>query len=256
MKVGLVQYNPDFENKNSNQKKIIKLIESVKTKINLFVFPEMTLTGYTMKIELSEELNTNSSPSLNFFSQLAREYSSFVIAGVIEKSFDTYFNTLIVINPKGDLIRKYRKIHLFSYANEDKFYSYGISASISKIENWQVGLSICYDLRFPELFREYALKGVELIVNIANWPDTRIEHYVHLLKARAIENQCYILGVNRVGKACNLNYNGMSSVFDPLGNEIAKVTDKEEIIICELDIEKVYKVRSDFPFLNDIKLID
>ena len=140
-----------------------------------------------------------------------------MFAGIIEKDGKNYFNTLVHLDPNGKLKTKYRKIHPFSYSTENKYYKAGKSPVITKISGMKIGLSICYDLRFPELFRFYAKAKVDLIINIANWPDTRIEHWRTLLKARAIENQCYVAGVNRVGDDPKLHYNGYSSVFDPMG---------------------------------------
>ena len=114
---------------------------------------------------------------------------------------------------------------------------------------------MCYDLRFPELFRKYGKKKTHLIVNIANWPDTRIEHWRTLLKARAIENQCFVAGVNRVGKDPKLYYIGFSSLFDPTGKEIVAVENEEHVILIDLDKNFVKEVREKFPFLEDIKLI-
>ncbi|MCX7612578.1 MAG: hypothetical protein N2043_13440 [Ignavibacterium sp.] len=159
------------------------------------------------------------------------------------------------MNKKGQLVKLYRKIHPFSYANENKFFSAGKKPAITKVKNFNIGLSICYDLRFPELYRKYAKKKVHLIVNIANWPDTRIEHWRILLRARAIENQCYVAGVNRVGRDVKLNYNGYSSVFDPMGNEITYCVNEEKILIVELHKVFLNEVRAKLPFLEDIKLI-
>ena len=128
-------------------------------------------------------------------------------------------------------------------------------STLTKIKKWKIGLTICYDLRFPELFRKYGKKRAHIIVNIANWPDTRIEHWRTLLKAGAIENQCYVAGVNRVGKDPKLNYVGHSSVFDPMGKEIVAVENEEKVIVVDLDKNYVNEVREKFPFLDDIKLI-
>ena len=123
------------------------------------------------------------------------------------------------------------------------------------MNDWNVGLSICYDLRFPELYRQYGKVKSELIIVIANWPDTRIEHWRALLKARAIENQCYVAGVNRVGKDLKLNYNGYSAVSDPMGNELTTQADIEKILTADISLKIVEETRTKLPFLNDIYLI-
>ncbi|HEY6626130.1 MAG TPA: carbon-nitrogen family hydrolase [Ignavibacteriaceae bacterium] len=252
MKIALVQYSPAWEDKDANKQKIISMIDKVEG-ADLLVFPEMTLTGFTMKSkEMSETIQGD---SFRFFASIAREKSTNIFAGIIERRDKRNYNTLIHIKPDGNLLKLYRKIHPFSYSGENKNYYAGVKPASTKIKNWKIGLTICYDLRFPELFRKYGKKRAHLIVNIANWPDTRIEHWRTLLKARAIENQCYVAGVNRAGKDPKLNYVGFSSVFDPMGKEIIAVENEEKVILVELEKNYVNEVRTKFPFLDDIKLI-
>jgi omega-amidase len=252
MKIALIQYNPEWENKAANKKKILSMIKDIEG-TDLLIFPEMTLTGFTMKSkDMSETIQGD---SYRFFSSIASEKSSNIFAGVIERRNNRNYNTLIHIKPDGHLVKLYRKVHPFSYSDENKYYFGGSKPAITKIKKWNVGLTICYDLRFPELFRKYGKKRTHLIVNIANWPDTRIEHWRTLLKARAIENQCYVAGVNRVGKDPKLNYIGFSSVFDPMGKEIVALETDEKVIVVDINKNYVNEVREKFPFLNDIKLI-
>lgn len=251
MKLIFVQYNPDWENKLSNQKKIEQLLSQAE-KADLIVFPEMTLTGFTMKSnDFAEELNGE---SFRFFSELAKEKKSAVFYGVIEKGRNKNFNTLVHLNNQGKILSTYRKIHPFSFSSENIFYGRGKNPVITKVKDIKIGLSICYDLRFPELFRYYAKEKVDVIVNIANWPDTRIEHWRALLKARAIENQCYVVGVNRIGADPKLNYTGFSSCFDPMGKELIALKN-EEAGVVDVDKKYVKEVRTKLPFLDDIYLI-
>jgi predicted amidohydrolase len=253
MKTGLIQYDPEWENKNQNKDKLTWLISNNYEKQELLVFPEMTLTGFTMKAsDFAEDLKGE---SFTFFSEMALKYSIHIIAGIIEKEEKKYFNSLLHVNPEGKLVKTYRKIHPFSYSTEDKHYTKGEEISVTKINDFTAGLSICYDLRFPELYRLYAKKKAEVLIVIANWPDTRIEHWRALLKARAIENQCYVLGVNRVGNDPKLKYPGLSSIVDPMGVEIASALSEEKIITADILKEKVDEVRNNLPFLNDITLI-
>ena len=252
MKIGLLQYSPIWESKKENKEKILLLLES-EIDMDLLIFPEMTLTGFTMKSdEFAESLLGESS---KFFSELAISKKTHIFAGVIIKGKRKSFNTLIHIKPDGKLLKLYRKIHPFSYSKEDQFFDPGSKPARTKVKSWQVGLSICYDLRFPELYRKYGKKKAHLIVIIANWPDTRIEHWCTLLKARAIENQCYVAGVNRVGKDPKLNYTGFSCVYDPMGKEIVAVENEERLIVTEIHKSEVEAVRNKLPFLDDIKLI-
>ncbi len=252
MKIGLFQYNPVWENKPVNREKISLMLSTGFTDVGLLVFPEMTLTGFSMKAEiLAEPLKGE---SFEFFSEVSRNYGCDILAGIIEKNDGKYFNTLLHING-SELKSYYRKIHPFSYSAEDKHFTRGEKTVISDIRNFSTGLSICYDLRFPELYRHYGKARAELIVVIANWPDSRIEHWRTLLKARAIENQCYVAGVNRVGRDPKLNYTGYSSLFDPTGKEIIGQSGSEKILVAELSKNCVEEVRTKLPFLNDIFLI-
>jgi omega-amidase len=196
MKINLVQYSPEWEDKSGSMEKIKKLMNQ-NCNDSLLVFPEMTLTGFTMEpSSFAESLNGE---SFSFFAELASEYNSDILAGIIEKKKNKFFNSMLYINRTGELKTVYRKIHPFSYSSEDQFYTAGTDPVTADINEWKVGLSICYDLRFPELYRMYGKKRTDLIVDIANWPVPRIEHWRTLLKARAIENQCYVAGVNRTG---------------------------------------------------------
>lgn len=252
MKIALIQYNPFWEDKEANKKKILEMLASIE-QVELLIFPEMSLTGFSMESQkIGEGIG---GASFRFFSELAMNKKSNVVAGIVEKRNERYYNTLIHIKPNGKLVKLYRKIHPFSYSAEEKYYSAGVRPAMSKIRKWKVGLTICYDLRFPELFRKYGKKRAHLIINIANWPDTRIEHWRTLIKARAIENQCYIAVVNRVGDDPKLHYNGFSSVLDPMGKEIVSVENEEKVIIAEIDKNYVKEVREKFPFLEDIKLV-
>lgn len=252
LKIGLVQYSPVWEDKSASKEKIINLLNHTNG-LNLLIFPEMTLTGFTMKSnDFAEELEGESH---SFFSSLAKKNRSSIMYGVIEKGQKKNFNTLVHINNQGKIVSTYRKIHPFTYSKEDINFGKGKSLVITSVKGIKIGLSICYDLRFPELYRLYAKEKVDMIVDIANWPDTRIEHWRTLLKARAIENQCYMVGVNRVGDDPKLHYTGFSSVFDPMGKEIVAVENEEKVIVAEIDKSYVDNVRERLPFLKDLRLI-
>lgn len=253
MKIGLVQYSQIWENPEANIDKINTLIDSQVQDENLLIFPEMTLTGFTMQGEkFAEEID---GLGTQFFMNLASKLRKHILAGIIEKDGDKIYNTLVHFDNKGLIITRYRKIHLFSLADEHKHYTAGNEKIITKIMDKKVGLSICYDLRFPELYRNYAKKGVELIVDVASWPIKRIEHWKALLKARAIENQCFVTGVNRVGEDSFHKYNGCSVVYNPNGDIVKFCENEETIISAELDFEEVTKIRKSLNFLNDITLI-
>lgn len=252
MKIGLLQYSPSWEDKQSNTEKINLLLDNSEP-IDLLILPELTLTGFTMNSKkFSEELNGD---SFLYYSALCKKYEFNLIGGIIEKEGNDFFNSLLLLDWNGILIARYRKIHPFSFSEEDRYYQKGNEPVMAEAGDFKIGLSICYDLRFPELYRFYGKQRVDLLVNIANWPDTRIEHWRILLKARAIENQCYVAGVNRVGDDPKLHYTGFSSLFDPMGNEIISCENEEKLLFAEIQKDTIINTRNKFPFLNDIRLI-
>ena len=248
-----MQYNPVWENKIENMKKIDSMMDNDFKNVDLLIFPEMTLTGFTMKAEkFCEDLY---GVSVSYLSELAKNFKVNILSGFILKEGNEFYNVLVHIDEKAEVKSLYKKTHPFSYSSENKHYKRGEQAVATKIGDWSIGLAVCYDLRFPELYRNYAKLKSELVVTIANWPDTRLEHWKILLKARAIENQCYSIGVNRVGNDPKVHYNGCSCMYDPMGNEIVSVKDREEIIYCDLEKEKVVATRKKLPFLDDMHMI-
>lgn len=253
MKLGLVQYAPIWENPEENILKIEELIKSANSKFDLLIFPEMTLTGFTMKAEeFAEEIDGTST---KYFMHLAQRLKTDIFTGIIERDGKNIYNTLVHFDSLGLIRARYRKIHPYSKAKEDQYYTAGEEIVITKMNQIKFGLSVCYDLRFPELYRLYSKERVEVLINIANWPVPRIEHWKVLLRARAIENQCFMVGVNRAGDDPGNQYNGCSAVFDPMGNEIVMIQDSEMIIEAEIEIELVSTTRNTLRFLQDIKLI-
>jgi omega-amidase len=253
VKVGLVQYNPVWEDKTQNRERIYALLNRLNESVSVMIFPELTLTGFTMRSRSFAE--PADGESVQFFKQIAAEYKTHVCAGFIEQEDGNYFNTLVHIMPQGKIAAKYRKIHPFSYSGENRFYKSGENTVISQIGEWSVGLSICYDLRFPELFRHYAKERVDMLINIANWPNPRIAHWSQLLAARAIENQAYMIGVNRVGWDKKNNYPGRSAVIDPFGITLCNMDAAEGVGIVEIDTSRVTEVRKNYSFLDDMRLV-
>lgn len=253
MKIALVQYSPIWESKIDNINNLNEMLKAIHKNIDLLIFPEMTLTGFTMNSKnYAEEID---GIGMTYFLNLAFKNKVNIVAGIIEKYEDVNYNSAFHFDEKGLIKAVYRKIHPFSYAEEDKNYKAGNEIVISKIDKYKMGLTICYDLRFPELYRLYAKEKVDVIINIANWPVKRIDHWKTLLKARAIENQCFIIGVNRVGNDPFNQYNGFTSIYDPMGNAIVTVENKEEIIYTEINLDETKNVRDKFHFLEDMKLI-
>ena len=155
---------------------------------------------------------------------------------------------------QGVLLTTYTKIHPFSYANEDAHYQAGNNLKKVNIGGATIGLTICYDLRFPELYQGYS-KDCQVLLNIANWPERRVTHWKALIKARAIENQVFVVGVNRIGKDGNsLQYVASSEIVSPYGEELKGVSLSEEVAVYEIDLGEVAQYRKEFPVKNDRKI--
>lgn len=253
MNISLYQFNPVWEDKKINQQRIAEYLLNLKLDTDVLIFPEMTLTGFTMRSKKYSE--TIDGETTQFFKTIAKKYNIHIFAGFIENVNEKYINSLIHVNRNGEVTNKYHKLHPFSFSGENRHYYSGNSPLIVQVDNLDIGLSICYDLRFPELYRYYGKNRVAAMINIANWPIERIEHWRHLLKARAIENLCYMIGVNRVGAHRNLEYNGRSGVYGPFGEKIVEMNNEEKITTIKIDEQIVNDTREKFPFLNDIKLI-
>ncbi len=250
LKVLPIQTNTHWENKEENKKLINKIL--LKTNVpenSLLIFPEMTLTGFTMDCKKFAEREDGG--SFEYFSGLSAFYRCHIIAGIILTDGNKYFNSLVHFETTGRIAAIYNKMHLFSLAGEDNYYNSGNSTVTTSVNGIKTGLTICYDLRFPELYRKYSEEGAELIVNSANWPVQRVGQWSALLKARAIENQCIVAGVNRIGLDPNAEYNGQSALINPLGEAIYKSAESSIPSLIDVDISEVERVRNKLPFLKD-----
>ncbi len=253
MKFGIVQFAPAWENPEESILNIEDLLKSSSAKFDALVLPEMTLTGFTMNAEkFAEEID---GIGTQYFMKLSERIKTNIFAGIIERDGKNIFNSLVHFDEHGLIKARYRKIHPYSCSNEDNYYTAGNETVITTIDDLRIGLSVCYDLRFPELYRMYAKERVDILIDIANWPIPRIEHWKTLIKARAIENQCFMIGVNRIGNDPFNEYNGRSGVYDPMGNEVVLAGDESKIIEADLDMSLVDVTRTKLPFLQDMKLI-
>lgn len=224
---------------------------AVKKKTDYLLFPEMSLTGFSMNTSfIGEELNK--SKTLKVFTEFGKKYDIFLGIGYVEKRKEKAFNRYAVINPEGKVLIDYAKIHPFSYGEEGIYYAGGSKIEHVKIKDVQTVPFICYDLRFPEIF-QMASKDSHFITVAANWPKQRREHWITLLKARAIENQCYIAGVNRVGHGNGLEYSGDSIIIDPYGEIISENIEGEGIVNADIDVSVVLSYRDNFHLKEDRK---
>lgn len=257
MKIALVQLNIEWEMKKVNYRNAEKYAEKASQEgCDIVVFPEMFTTGFSMNASsIAEDVHGETSSVL---SVMAQKYNINIIAGYAVKSSDQdkAQNMAVAYNREGGLIAKYAKMHPFSYAKEDQHYAAGGKPVIFNIEGVSSSIFICYDLRFPEVFRSIA-KAVQTIFVIANWPSTRKAHWEVLLRARAIENQCFVIGVNRTGKDANgIHYSGNSCIYDPSGNKICSGNKTDKFIVGEINPCNVLETRTAFPFLKDMQPSD
>lgn len=190
------------------------------------------------------------SPTLDFLSKIAQKYQAAIIAGMVSNRENLLTNEAILIDSSGKVVGDYAKIHPFTPSGEKDAGSFGSWVKTMPLGDWTLAPFVCYDLRFPEIFR-LATPAAELLIVLANWPTPRVEHWVTLLKARAIENQAYVIGVNRVGSDPNLDFPGCSLIVDPKGEVLAEGSGSVEILSAPLDLASVRKWRQDFPASND-----
>lgn len=219
-----------------------------KRQAQLVVFPEMTLTGFCMDAESLSE-TSSSSETNEFFASLARRCGLFILYGYIAKE-GNYYNRASLVDPQGVVRAQYDKVHPFVHAGEDRVFSGGTELAISQIDNFKIGLTVCYDLRFPELYTAMS-SDCDLVVNIANWPAKRAVHWDALLKARAIENQYYMLGVNRTGVDGNgIDYCRSSKCYHPSGESLPMDPLVECLDLINLDMSSLASMRLNFPTLS------
>ncbi|MBU3161697.1 carbon-nitrogen family hydrolase [Clostridium frigoris] len=251
MKLALAQLDIAFEDKSTNKKTVKQFIQqSVSENADIIFFPEMTLTGFSMN---SSYIGDDNKETIEFFKEMSSKHNISIGFGYVEGTSHSK-NKYCVVEPQGKELVVYAKIHPFSYGSETKFYESGNEITHFNAFNFNITPFICYDLRFPEIF-QIASKKSTLITVAANWPDERREHWITLLKARAIENQCYIAGINRVGESNGLTYSGDSMIVDPLGNIIGTLYAEEGLVIADINQDDVTSVREKFRFKDDRKEI-
>jgi predicted amidohydrolase len=249
----LVQTNLHWENKEANLSMLEEKITGLQQKTHVVVLPEMFSTGFSMQPELLAE--TMEGVTVQWMKRIAAQKKMIVTGSVIIEEEGHYYNRLIWMLPNGQY-GYYDKRHLFAYAGEDQHYSGGNQRMIASVNGWKVNLMVCYDLRFPvwarQQFDEENNFEYDLLVYIANWPQKRNTAWKTLLQARAIENQCYVIGVNRVGDDGNgIYHSGDSMVIDPLGEVLYHKQDEEDIFSITLQKEQLTEVRQRFQFWRD-----
>jgi omega-amidase len=211
---------------------------------DLLVLPEMCASGFTMDAEQFAE--PADGPSIRALSEIAEDNKLWIIAGLSMRRDGKYLNSAVAFARDGSIAATYDKQRLFGYANETEIYSAGDGPCIVEINGVSLALFVCFDLRFPELFRQVRPRADAFVV-IANWPSTRQTHWEVLTQARAIENQCFVVAVNRIGEADGLVYNGGSMVLDPWGERRDLLVPGSSLRIGEISKGAVAKIRKAFP---------
>jgi len=254
MKIGLAQINCVPGDLEANSLKMSSFIKrAARAGCRVVLFPEMSDTGYVPEV-IRETAQRWPGAPVDALRQSACDHSVYLIAGLSERDGSSIFNSIAVISPEGEIIAKYRKIHLFSAApiHEDRCFTAGSKIAIVQIDGFQFGLSICYDLRFPDLYRAMALKGADVLLNCTAWPAARSSHWDYLSRARAIENQCYFIGVDRAGADKDFKFNGGSRIVEPYGDICVQAEAGSEMLVTgEIDQKKISSFREAIPAFRE-----
>jgi predicted amidohydrolase len=228
LNIFLFQMDVGFGEPELNFKKLQTMLKSKSLpEDTLVVVPELFLTGYHKQSIEETATSMNQGKFLDRLIQLVTQYKVTLYGSIAEKDNGEYYNTAVLINYNG-LISSYRKSHLFGPMGETELFSPGRSVVTTQLNDVKYGLSICYDLRFPYLYQKQAGDGADILLIVAEWPITRVEHWSVLLRARAIENQTFVVGVNRVGKDPDYEYGGYSAVYSPYGEYLFGIEHSQE----------------------------
>ena len=250
--ISTIQSNLLWEEKSANLRLLEEKIAGMTEKTEIVVLPEMFSTGFSMDVNQLAE--TMEGETVGWMKRISRENGIILTGSVIIEEAGKFYNRLIWMMPNGQY-GYYDKRHLFAFGEEDRYYSPGDKRLIASVKGWKINLQICYDLRFPVWARQQSAGNepeYDVLIYVANWPERRSHAWKTLLCARAIENQCYVVGVNRVGNdGKNIYYSGNSLVIDPLGQVLYHMADEEDVFTIALQKEKLEEVRTKFPFWKD-----
>lgn len=248
MKIALIQYAPIWENIDINIQTLTAKINQLESAVDLVVLPEMFSTGFSMNPESIAE--TENGKAVQWMIHVAQSKQIAITGSLIILENENYYNRLFFVFPDGSY-QTYNKKHLFSLAGEEKVYKPGDDKLIVNYKGWNICALICYDLRFP-VYSRIVDNAYDLLLYVASWPDQRIYAWNSLLKARAIENMSFVIGVNRSGEdAFKNNYSGCSQAIDYMGNFMQEPMIDDAVKIIEIQKEGLDKARSKFGFLND-----
>jgi predicted amidohydrolase len=244
--------DPRWEDRDTNHTRVRAMLEETQPAPNsLIVLPEMFATGFSRNIPAIREGMASESTTL--MGDLARNYESCVLGGLVHGTRGGLFNQALAMSPLRRELARYSKIHLFTPLQEERYITPGLEVMTFDWQFFRIAPFICYDLRFPESFRQAVQMGTTLFTVLANWPTARLDHWITLLKARAIENQAYVVGVNRCGTDPNADYPGRSLVINPRGEILGDAGPNEGVLTVEIAPEEVTQSREAFPALNDAR---
>lgn len=248
MKIALVQFSPVWQEKQKNIDLLTQKLENMDQTVDLVILPEMFTTGFTMSPQ--EVYDTPDGITLSWMQNMAEKQQFALTGSVVIKEQNHFFNRLYFVLPNGDYYT-YDKRHLFTLAGEEKIFDAGKNKLTVTYKGWKIRPLICYDLRFP-VYSRVVEEDYELLIYVASWPDQRIYAWDSLLKARAIENMCFVAAVNRSGTDPSENqYSGHSQMIDYMGQYIQQPMIGDKIEIMELSKEGLRKAREKLAFLND-----
>jgi len=250
IKIAALQLDVAWEDRARNYERVRGFAENAKSDgADLLVLPEMFATGFSLDPSVTAEPPSGETP--RFVAELARELEIGVVAGYVQRRrAGRGANMALAVDRQGRLLAEYAKTHLFAFMDEQEAHEAGAGPRQFAFETVPIACFICYDLRFPELFR-LVTDSAAVVIVIASWPAARQAHWDALIKARAIENQLYVVGVNRAGQGGGLEYTGGSAIIDPLGQVLAHAGDRENTILAGIDSDEVARVRKELPFLQD-----
>jgi predicted amidohydrolase len=253
MKIYCVQHDIAWENRQANFAKVEALLAGAKPEAgSLVLLPEMFASGFSMNVTAIHEGRAKESE--RFLSATAKNLGIFLLGGIVTSAAGGKGrNQSVIFAPNGKELARYTKMQPFTLGGESAKFDAGRSPTLFDWQGVKVSPFVCYDLRFPEHFRTATRRGAQLITVIASWPVTRIQHWITLLQARAIENQAYVAGVNRCGKDPKLSYNGRSLIISPKGDILADAGNGESVISAEVNLEELNAYRRDLPFLADMR---
>ncbi|MCR6108316.1 carbon-nitrogen family hydrolase [Salipaludibacillus agaradhaerens] len=256
LKIALIQMDIAFGQPEANYNKVSERCREAVEKggADIIVLPELWTTGYDLAA-LDQIGDNEGETTWSFISTLAKTYDVHIVGGSIAKKSGSHItNTMLVVDREGKRVKEYSKAHLFRLMNEEKYLIQGNDDGLFKLDGHLCAGVICYDIRFPEWIRTHMLQNTKVLFVVAEWPESRIDHWRALLVSRAIENQCIVVACNRVGSDPNNAFGGNSMIIGPWGNVIKEAGNEETILYGEVELDDVNHVRETIPVFDDRRI--